>query len=53
MIKKKHIEKNYHEVLCMECESGKVMKTKMAMEAIIGKGNAMKLMGFFLKRREK
>ena len=30
----------------MECESGKVMKTKMAMEAIIGEGKAMKLMGF-------
>ena len=39
-------KKNYHEVLCMVCESGKVMKTKMAMEAIIGKEKTMKLMGF-------
>ena len=36
----------------MECESGKVMKTKMEMETIIGRGKAKKIMVFVNEKRK-
>ena len=37
----------------MECESGKVMKTKMEMETIIGRGKAKKIMVFVNEEKSK